>query len=30
MGSDGHQGGIEGVDLSCGLGRVGVRLWVEI
>ena len=30
MGSDGHQRGIEGVDLGCGLRRVGVRVWVEI
>ena len=25
MGSEGHQGGIEGVDLGCGLRRVGDR-----
>ena len=26
MGSDGQQGGIEGVDLGCGLRRVGVGI----
>ena len=30
MGSDGHKGGMEGVDLGCGLRRVGVRVRVEI
>ena len=30
MGSDGNQRSIEGVDLGCGLKRVGVRVWVEM
>ena len=30
MGSDGNQRSKEGVDLGCGLKRVGVRVWVEM
>ena len=30
MGSDGHQLGIEGLDLGCGLRRVGVYIRVYI